>query len=170
MGTSDHDDPESRRDGRQFDLNGRPMAPRRWETLRRAMIGSRATPRDVLTVTERDVVVVGESDDEAASSSSILETSTLRPDAQAVVRHVLALPEQSVEAAVGLAALDGYEAIPVDVVADRFAIPAGLAPVVLARVQLVDALHLSQERSRMASLASRHAGVAVGWQIVQRPG
>ena len=85
------------------------------------------------------------------------------------MRHVLALPDDGVEAAVGLAALDEYEAIPIDVVADRFAIPEGLAPVVLARVQLVDALHLSQERSRMASLASRHSGVAVGWQIVQRP-
>lgn len=133
------------------------------------MIGGRAAPRDVLTVTDRDVVVVGESDDEAASSSSILDASTLRPADQAVVRHVLALPGDGVEAAVGLAALDEYEAIPVDVVADRFAIPEGLAPVVLARVQLVDALHLSQERSRMASLASRHSGVAVGWQIVQRP-
>ena len=121
------------------------------------------------TVTDRDVVVVGESDDEAASSSSILDASTLRPADQAVVRHVLALPDDGVEAAVGLAALDEYEAIPIDVVADRFAIPEGLAPVVLARVQLVDALHLSQERSRMASLASRHSGVAVGWQIVQRP-
>ena len=123
----------------------------------------------MLTVTDRDVVVVGESDGEAASSSSILDASTLRPADQAVVRHVLALPDDGVEAAVGLAALDEYEAIPVDVVADRFAIPEGLAPVVLARVQLVDALHLSQERSRMASLASRHSGVAVGWQIVQRP-
>ena len=169
MGTSDHDDPGSRHDGRQFDLNGRPMVPRRWETLRRAMIGGRAAPRDALTVTDRDVVVVGESDDEAASSSSILDASTLRPADQAVVRHVLALPDDGVEAAVGLAALDEYEAIPIDVVADRFAIPEGLAPVVLARVQLVDALHLSQERSRMASLASRHSGVAVGWQIVQRP-
>ena len=133
------------------------------------MIGGRAAPRDALTVTDRDVVVVGESDDEAASSSSILDASTLRPADQAVVRHVLALPSDGVEAAVGLAALDEYEAIPVDVVADRFAIPEGLAPLVLARVQLVDALHLSQERSRMASLASRHSGVAVGWQIVQRP-
>lgn len=133
------------------------------------MIGGRAAPRDVLTVTDRDVVVVGESDDEAASSSSILDASTLRPADQAVVRHVLALPDVGVEAAVGLAALDEYEAIPIDVVADRFVIPEGLAPVVLARVQLVDALHLSQERSRMASLASRHSGVAVGWQIVQRP-
>ncbi len=133
------------------------------------MIGGRAAPRDALTVTDRDVVVVGESDDEAASSSSILDASTLRPADQAVVRHVLALPDDGVEAAVGLAALDEYEAIPIDVVADRFAIPEGLAPVVLARVQLVDALHLSQERSRMASLASRHSGVAVGWQIVQRP-
>ena len=137
--------------------------------MRRAMIGGRAAPRDALTVTDRDVVVVGESDDEAASSSSILDASTLRPADQAVVRHVLALPDDGVEAAVGLAALDEYEAIPIDVVADRFAIPEGLAPVVLARVQLVDALHLSQERSRMASLASRHSGVAVGWQIVQRP-
>ena len=170
MGISGRRDPPPRRAGLQFDLNGRPVAPGRWETLRRAVIGDKGASRDVLTLADADVVVVAESDDEAASSSSVLDDSALRPDAQAIVRHVLALPAANVATAAEVAALDDYEMVSVDVVGDRFEIPTGLQAVVLARVQRVDALHLSQERSRMASLASRHFGLPLGWQIAQRPG
>ncbi|MGV9479412.1 hypothetical protein [Gordonia aichiensis] len=165
---SDDGQPALSRDGTEFDLNGRPVAPRRWNALRRAVGGRRGARRETLTTADRDVVVVAESDDEAASSSSVLDDSTLRTEDQAVVRHVLALPGHAVDAAAALAALDGYEVLPADVVGDRFDFPSGYDRLVLARVQLVDALHVSQERSRMASLASRHSGVPVGWQIVQR--
>lgn len=129
MGISGRRDPPPRRAGLQFDLNGRPVAPGRWETLRRAVIGDKGASRDVLTLADADVATAAE-----------------------------------------VAALDDYELVSVDVVGDRFEIPTGLQAVVLARVQRVDALHLSQERSRMASLASRHFGLPLGWQIAQRPG
>lgn len=38
---------------------------------------------------------------------------------------------------------------------------------VLQRVQVLDALHCSQERSRMAGLAQRRNGVALGWEALQ---
>lgn len=82
-----------------------------------------------------------------------------------MVRHVLALPTSRVSDAIAVAALDGYR--PVHSEQDS-PVPDGHETVVLARVQLVDALHLSQERSRMASLGSRHGGRAVGWQVLQR--
>ena len=47
--------------------------------------------------------------------------------------------------------------------------PLALVVLVLARVQLLDAMHLSQERSRMASLGSRHGGFAREWAVLQRP-
>ena len=39
--------------------------------------------------------------------------------------------------------------------------------VVLQRVQVLDALHCSQERSRMAGLAQRRGGLALGWDALQ---
>jgi hypothetical protein len=36
-------------------------------------------------------------------------------------------------------------------------------------VQLIDALHVSQERSRMAGLTQRLGGSAAGWQVLQPP-
>jgi hypothetical protein len=39
--------------------------------------------------------------------------------------------------------------------------------VVLQRVQVLDALHCSQERSRMAGLAQRREGLALGWDALQ---
>lgn len=38
---------------------------------------------------------------------------------------------------------------------------------VLARVEVLDALHLSQERSRMAGLAQRSGGTVRGWDALQ---
>lgn len=38
---------------------------------------------------------------------------------------------------------------------------------VLQRVQVLDALHCSQERSRMAGLAQRRNGLALGWEALQ---
>ena len=39
--------------------------------------------------------------------------------------------------------------------------------VTLQRVQILDALHCSQERSRMAGLAQRRGGVVAGWDALQ---
>lgn len=131
----------------------------------------------MIDVDDTDLEVVASCVDDAASSSTVLEGSSWRPADQAVVRHVLALPTSGVSDAIAVAALDGYrpvhpvrEGLVPEAAGDKTAgdEPGGYETVVLARVQLVDALHLSQERSRMASLGSRHGGRAVGWQVLQR--
>ncbi|SHF45271.1 hypothetical protein [Streptoalloteichus hindustanus] len=45
----------------------------------------------------------------------------------------------------------------------------GTARLVAVRVQKLDALHCAQERSRMASLAQRLGGDALGWDALQLP-
>lgn len=43
----------------------------------------------------------------------------------------------------------------------------GLVRVLFERTQLLDALHCSQERSRMAALAQRLGGSVAGWDALQ---
>ncbi|MEE4023212.1 hypothetical protein V1Y59_08995 [Gordonia sp. PKS22-38] len=168
-GESNPDPPGLRRD-----LNGRPVTPGRWERLRERVIGRRHD-RDPLDATEAELVVVAESDDDAAASSVVLDRSSWRPDDEVVLRHVLRLPASRLDDAVATAALDGYTSVVVDQRAtDTNAEPtgdgeSGLVVVHLARVQTLDAVHLSQERSRMASLGSRHRGVVLRWEVLQRP-
>ncbi|WP_373290006.1 hypothetical protein [Longimycelium tulufanense] len=46
----------------------------------------------------------------------------------------------------------------------------GTVRLVATRVQMLDALHCAQERSRMAGLAQRLGGEALGWDALQTPG
>ncbi|WHU49004.1 hypothetical protein QNM97_08525 [Gordonia sp. L191] len=162
MGTSrsDHEPNPAPRD-----VNGRPVSRSRWQRLT-ARIGSRSVP-EAIGVDDDDLEVIASCDDDAASSSTVLEGSSWRPQDQAVVRHHLVLPISRVSDAIAVAALDGYRPVLQE---HDGPVPDGHEALVLARVQLVDALHLSQERSRMASLGSRHDGRAVGWQVLQRAG
>lgn len=155
MGT-DHDD----RDRPRRDVNGRPVPTSGW----RRLLGRRS-PATAPSVTDADLVLVAESTDESAAGSSVLGASAWRKTDQAVLRHLLALPVDEVEAASGVAAQEGYEPVPVS----PFPVQAPLIPVALARVQLIDAMHLAQERARMAGLAVRHGGTVIGWQVLQRP-
>jgi hypothetical protein len=52
---------------------------------------------------------------------------------------------------------------------DRVGVVSDARLLVLQRVQVLDALHCSQERSRMAGLAQRRGGVALGWEALQPP-
>ncbi|MEE3852411.1 hypothetical protein VZC37_18875 [Gordonia sp. LSe1-13] len=161
------------RPGLRRDLNGRPLTPGRWERLRERVIGRRH--QDALDTDAAELVVVAESDDDAAASSVVLDRSSWRPEDEVVLRHVLRLPASRLDDAVATAALDGYTSVVVDQrTTDTNAEPtgdgeSGLVVVHLARVQMLDAVHLSQERSRMASLGSRHRGVVLRWQVLQRP-
>ncbi|MGC4934932.1 hypothetical protein ACLQ3C_14760 [Gordonia sp. DT30] len=150
------------------DLNGRPVPPSRRQRLA-ARLGGRRAP-SAIGVDDADLQVVVACTDDAASSSAVLAGSPWRSDDQAVVRHLVALPGERVDEAVALAALDGYRPVSPTAAlpAPEIAIPDGHVSVLLARVQLVDALHLSQERSRMAGLGARHGGVALAWQVLQR--
>ncbi len=111
-----------------------------------------------------DLVVVASSfDDVEACSTALDRASELDREADAVLRHHLRLPAERIEAACEIAGYDGY--------ARAEAAPGSgdLVPVILQRVQRLDPLTCSQERSRMAGLAQRHDGVADGWDALQPP-
>lgn len=112
-----------------------------------------------------DLVVVASSFDDAEACSAALDRAgELDRDADAVLRHHLRLPADRIDAAAEIAGYDGY------VRAEAVGTTAGeLVPVILQRVQRLDPLTCSQERSRMAGLAQRHDGVADGWDALQPP-
>ncbi|MFD4354196.1 hypothetical protein ACFWPK_30720 [Nocardia sp. NPDC058519] len=111
-----------------------------------------------------DLVVVASSfDDVEACSTALDRAGELDREADAVLRHHLRLPAGQIEAACEIAGYDGYERA-------EAADPAQeLVPIILQRVQRLDPLTCSQERSRMAGLAQRHDGVADGWDALQPP-
>jgi hypothetical protein len=121
-----------------------------------------------------DLVVVASCFDDAEAASTTLDRAEATDpkwarDEQVVLRHHLVLPADTIDDAVAVAAQDGYsepesgpppaESTPPDVENGR--------SLVLQRVQVLDALHCSQERSRMAGLAQRRGGVVAGWDALQ---
>ncbi|NMD57752.1 hypothetical protein FK530_07975 [Tsukamurella conjunctivitidis] len=127
-----------------------------------------------LTPGHPGLVPVAASGDDAAASSSVLDAAVgFDPEAQSVLRHVLEIPPAEVDEVLRLVAQDRYERVEADGAgaggAPAPTDPAGLETVAVARVQKVDALHVSQERSRMAGVTARHGGRAVLWQVLQIP-
>ncbi|MGW0251633.1 hypothetical protein ACWDYH_33900 [Nocardia goodfellowii] len=140
---------DSRRDG------GR--APGLWRRL-----FGRGAPA-ALDPDRPDLVVVAASfDDAEACSAALARATALAPDAPVVLRHHLRIPAAQVGRVCEIAAQDGYSPAPADPAAD-----SELTTLILRRVQVLDALHCSQERSRMAGLAQRHDGFADGWDALQ---
>ncbi|MER2225102.1 MAG: hypothetical protein ABS976_26290, partial [Rhodococcus sp. (in: high G+C Gram-positive bacteria)] len=87
---------------------------------------------------------------------------------EVVLRHHLDLPEDSVADAESIVAQDVYvrgASRPEDVAQ---AVENSVR-VIFERVQVLDALHCSQERSRMAGLAQRLGGSVAGWDALQPP-
>ncbi|MEK8071236.1 hypothetical protein [Rhodococcoides navarretei] len=128
-----------------------------------------------LDPTRHDLVIVASCFDDAQACSAVLDDAArTRPEwtdsADVVLRHHLLLPSQHVEDAAAVAAQDGYEVGPSadlpDTAGYRPQVDDGVA-LVLQRVQVLDALHCSQERSRMAGLAQRRGGVVLGWDALQ---
>ncbi|MEV0706528.1 hypothetical protein [Nocardia aurea] len=112
-----------------------------------------------------DLVVVASSFDDAEACSAALARATgFAPEAAVVLRHHLRIPADRHGRVCEIAAQDGYAPEPNPVTGDA------LAPLILRRVQVLDALHCSQERSRMAGLAQRHDGFADGWDALQPGG
>jgi hypothetical protein len=123
-----------------------------------------------------DLVVVVSSFDDAESCSAALERAvSWTAQAPALLRHHLRIPAGHIEAVVAIAAQDGYS--PAEAAA-RESEPVVPGPgngsttveLLLQRVQVLDALHCSQERSRMAGLAQRHEGSVSGWDAMQPAG
>ncbi|MBF6177121.1 hypothetical protein [Nocardia otitidiscaviarum] len=128
------------------------------KTWWRRLFGRATAPE--LDPSDTDLVEVVSSFDDAEACSTALERATgWTPQRPAVLRHLLRLPAAQVESAAAIAAQDGYT------VHERGA--GDPCEVVLQRVQLLDALHCSQERARMAGLAQRHDGTALGWTAWQ---
>ncbi|UGT60668.1 hypothetical protein [Nocardia asteroides] len=122
---------------------------------RRLFGSARAVPLDPA---RPDLVVVAASFDDAEAASTALERADrFVPGDEVVLRHHLRVPAEHVERVCELAGQDGY--------ARAESGDPGL--LLLQRVQVLDALHCSQERSRMAGLAQRHDGVAAGWEALQ---
>lgn len=119
--------------------------------------------------TRADLVVVVSGFDDVEACSTALErgaagTPAWIPESDALLRHHLLLPADAVADAVDIAAQDGYTPTSAPEPAD-----GGMLLLRLERVQVLDALHCSQERSRMAGLAQRHGGTVLGWEGLQPP-
>jgi hypothetical protein len=114
-----------------------------------------------LTPDTPGVKVVAEAFDPAVADSAVLAGSpSWVSTAPAVLRHHLLLPPDRLAAAASILAQDGYEL--------REQGRSGeLVRVLAVRVQVLDALHCAQERSRMAGLAQRLGGDAPGWDALQ---
>jgi hypothetical protein len=147
------------------DVNGNPIEVPRWRRLA-GRFGSGRKPNGELSVDDSSLVITAESFDDAAAASTTLSASLWRSDDQAVLRHLLVVPGDEVEEVLALAAQDHYRRVSADV-PDTVEVGPGQEFVALARVQLIDALHVSQERSRMAGLAQRHEGTVLAWQVLQ---
>lgn len=118
-------------------------------------------------VDDADLVVVARSNDDAVATSAVLDAADFESDHPVVLRHLIVVPESSVAAAVASAASAGY--VETARLPDDPDVDPGLVPVSLARVQHADARTVSQERSRLASLASRGGGASVGWAVLDVP-
>ena len=115
-----------------------------------------------------DLAVVAEAFDPIEADSAVLaRSSSWVGDQPAVLRHHLLLPADRIAVASRILAQDGYvlrEPGAGDVREDRAQVL-----VHALRVQHLDALHCAQERSRMAGLAQRLGGDALGWDALQAP-
>ena len=118
-------------------------------------------------------MVAASFDDAEACSGALERAADTAPrweaGAEVVLRHHLRLPVGAVDGAVALAAQDGYTVGSAPGNLPAAGADEGRVAIVLQRTQVLDALHCSQERSRMASLAQRAGGTAVGWDALQPP-
>ncbi|TDC95235.1 hypothetical protein E1161_06015 [Saccharopolyspora aridisoli] len=133
-----------------------------------AALGLRRTDRDkpVLSIDDPGLhVVVWSYDDTEAASAALARATAWKPDEPAVLRHHLALPSDVVDTARALLTSDEWTLRPGGR-GDDLCVP-GSTPLVALRVQRLDALHCSQETSRMAGLAQRHGGETFGWDALQ---
>ncbi|SMD14835.1 hypothetical protein [Lentzea albidocapillata] len=109
-----------------------------------------------LSIDDPALVVVVEAFDIAeADSAALARSPRWRADELAVLRHHVRIPAEQVERARELLTPDGWVLVAGDISH-------------ISRVQKLDALHCAQERSRMASLAQRLGGEALGWDALQK--
>ncbi|WP_026065602.1 ribonuclease E inhibitor RraB [Actinoalloteichus spitiensis] len=141
------------------------MSTERGGFWRRWRFGRRRPRPDLDPDDPRLVVVVTAFDDTEAASASLARGTRWRPTEPALLRHHLVLPPDSLARAAEQVTAEGYAARtdPEGTEPD----PDGRVLLTAARTQLLDALHCAQERSRMAGLAQRLGGDALGWEALQ---
>lgn len=116
-------------------------------------------------VGDPELVVLASGADDAVPSSAALGEAGFRDERPVVLRHLLRLPAEQTAEVTARCVAEGYvvdESVAVDVDAD------GLELLAVARVTVVDAVSLSRERSRMASIVSRARGRVDGWALLGR--
>lgn len=134
--------------------------------LAAAGLGRRGNRKPVISVDDPGLrEVVWSYDDTEAASAALARATGWNPDEPAVLRHHLALPSDVVDTVTAVLAQDDWILRPGGR-ADELSVPE-LTPLVALRVQRLDALHCSQESSRMAGLAQRHGGRTYGWDALQ---
>lgn len=105
--------------------------------------------------------IVAEAFDAAEADSAVLARSPgWVAEKPAVLRHHLTLPAAGIAEAAAILAQDGWELREQGEEDGRVVAHA-------LRVQVLDALHCAQERSRMAGLAQRLGGDSLGWDALQ---
>jgi len=123
------------------------------------LVKKRETPG--LTAETPGLEIVAEAFDPVVADSAVLARSPAWVStAPAVLRHHLLLPPDRLAEAASILAQDGYEL-------REQSLSGDLTRVLAVRVQVLDALHCAQERSRMAGLAQRLGGDALGWDAQQ---
>lgn len=127
--------------------------------------GLRRRPAADLRGDAPDLVIVVESYDPAEADSAALDRAgDWRLEEPAVLRHHLRLPENRIDEARELLDQDHWTLR--RTAADQ--VKYGKVVLVTAsRVQRLDALHCAQESARMAGLAQRLGGDALGWDALQ---
>lgn len=119
------------------------------------------------------VVVVASQDDAEACSAALERSPGFAAEREVLLRHHLLLPPGRAAGASATAAQDGYGPAPAGApglpAPDEGPDAGSLERLTLQRVQLLDPLHCSQERSRMAGLAQRLDGRVTGWDALQVP-
>ncbi|GAB3281420.1 hypothetical protein GCM10027563_10820 [Parasphingorhabdus pacifica] len=104
-------------------------------------------------------------DDAEAASAVLSRAVDWEPDSPAVLRHHLRIPQAELDTARRLLEPDDWAVTLCDIDPD---LQKEEVSVLAYRIQKLDSLHCSQEGSRMAGLAQRLNGRALGWDALQR--
>lgn len=124
--------------------------------------------KPVISIDDPDLRVVITAFDPAEAASSALERGLRwQPRQPAVLRHHLLLPASRIESARELLEPDQWRVRTEEATPEQGKRQAEGVEVSASRIQHLDALHCSQESSRMAGLAQRLGGTALGWDALQ---
>uniref|UniRef100_UPI0035B55FDE hypothetical protein n=1 Tax=Haloactinomyces albus TaxID=1352928 RepID=UPI0035B55FDE len=143
------------------------------ELLARLGRGARSSEPPVIDVDDPDLHVVVEAfDDAEAASTALARAPHWQPDRPAVLRHYLSLPSTDTESVATLLHEDGWtvrESVhgPIPEEPANTSDGEQATTVIALRVQRLDALHCAQASARMAGLAQRFRGRALGWDALQ---